>query len=357
MTTLDVLAKSRLSLNDLSTIDDLVRENALMQIIEIGKVASKFFRPDILTAEVHLHDSLMKLSNRATEMMDKQKQLAVEIASASEEKRAKITQEAMTRQHEIITRFQDEIRKLEQDHKQEIGQMTSMLQQIQQKIVGVGIGDIRQTTVIRDLKSACPMDDFSDENARKGGTDIVATVMEHGNSLGKVVISVKEVEKWSDFIPQIKKNMKEEQTDWAILVTKSFPSCALNEKMYVDTNGVLLVKTEYAPAAYMAIRHAVIYRHRAQSWLEDHEQSAGLHQQIMDVLKNWVNGEELRKILVSIDEADSATTQADDLLQKLQAHNEKQLKSTRELADKVRKSLQNCIMMLNGLKEALPLGG
>ncbi|MGI0016127.1 MAG: hypothetical protein ACREBU_22125, partial [Nitrososphaera sp.] len=103
------------------------------------------------------------------------------------------------------------------------------------------------------------------------------------------------------------------------------------------------------------LRHCVIYKHQAQHWIQSHQESTGLQQQIVAILHDWVNGDELKKVLASIDDANTAAIQADELLQKLQSHNEKQIKNTRELTDKIRGSLQNCSVALNGLKEKLPL--
>jgi hypothetical protein len=81
-------------------------------------------------------------------------------------------QEALQRQRDLATEFQREIRtlqeqrnKLEQDHNEELNRMNLALVEIQKKIVGVGIGHIGEIAVVKELKSACPDDDFSDERA------------------------------------------------------------------------------------------------------------------------------------------------------------------------------------------------
>src|SRR5438093_114488 len=171
---LDILRKAKLNVKDLALIEELLSQNLLMQIIELGKMASRYYSPEALGTEVQVQDSLRKLSEKETELMERQRQMVTDVANATEEKKAKITEEAMKRQQEIASRFQDEIIKLEGDHTHKVENMLTMLHQIQQKIGGVGIGDVRQTTVIRDLKSACLMDEFSEDKAKKGGTDIGA---------------------------------------------------------------------------------------------------------------------------------------------------------------------------------------
>ena len=69
------------------------------------------------------------------------------------------------------------------------------LVEIQKKIVGVGIGHVGEIAVAKELKSACPDDDFSDEKATKGETDITGKAKVKGSEMGTVVISVKREEK------------------------------------------------------------------------------------------------------------------------------------------------------------------
>ena len=59
---------------------------------------------------------------------------------------------------------------------------------ISTKIVGTGIGNVSEKTVIKDLKRAMTntMDSFSDERASKQGTDIVSTVREKGRDCGRI---------------------------------------------------------------------------------------------------------------------------------------------------------------------------
>jgi hypothetical protein len=359
----DLLDKLKLDVKDLSVIENLVNENVLMQIIELGKLASKYFKPETITTELQVKDSLKTLSEKATELMDKQRDLANNLVKASEEKKVKMTEEAIREQRELIEDFQGEIKKLQEQHnkveeerKAEIEKMNIALQQIQQKIVGVGIGQVRELSVIKDLKSACPEDDFTDEKAKKHGADIVATVRVKGHAIGKIVVSVKEHDSWnSDFIDQIKKNLREEQTDWGILVSKVFPSSALNEKLYVDGNGILVVKTEYAAAAYLSLRHAVIHKNQAETLVRNQQDRTNLQEQIIGVLRDWVQGSKLREILARIDEARNATIETEELMQKLQTYNERTIRSARDWQSKIRGYLQESNQILAELQERLPV--
>jgi hypothetical protein len=359
----DVLERHKLEIKDLATIENLVNENLLMQMVELGKLAAKYFKPETITTELQVKDSLRTLSEKATELMDKQRELAEGLVKASEEKKSKITEEAMQRHKELVEEFQEEIRRLQEQHtkidderKEELRRMNDALQQIQQKIVGVGIGQVRELSVIKDLKSACPEDDFTDEKAKKHGADIVATVKLKGHEIGKIVVSVKEHDSWnSDFMTQLKKNLREEQTDWGILVSKVFPSSALNGKMYVEANGILVVKTEYAPAAYLGLRHAVIHKNQAEAIVKNQKDRESLQEHIVGVLRDWVHGDKLQEILARIDDARKATVETDDLMQKLQTYNERQIKSAREWQSKIRGYLQESNQILADLQEKLPI--
>lgn len=347
--------------NDLILIESLVYKKSLMQILELGKLASKYLEPKSLGAEIQLKDSLLKLSEKGTEIMEKCKELAGEFVKTSEEKNTKITKEALDKETKLVIEFQNQIKKLQEDynkieqtHVQETEKLNLSIQQIRERILGTGIGGVRELTVIRDLKSACPEDEFSDKEALKHGADIVATIKVQGHVLGKIVISVKEEEKWDNsFIEQIQKNMNEQQTQWSILVTKTFPRSALNEKAYLDDNNILLVKAEYAPAAYIGLRHAVIQWNQAQTLIKSQEKRTTMQEHILKVLREWIQGTKFSEILSKIDEAVTATKETDDLMQKWQNYNDKQIKNTRDLQNKIRTSLFQCNDILTDLQTRL----
>ncbi|MGI0027836.1 MAG: DUF2130 domain-containing protein [Nitrosopumilaceae archaeon] len=356
-----LLEKLELDAEDLIKIQDLVRRKALIQALEMGTLTSKYLKPESLGTEIQVKESLSRLSEKATELIEKTSQLTDEFVKASEEEKTQITKEFLEEQKQDMLKFQDEIKKLQEDynelqekHTTEIEKLNSSMQQIHEKIIGTGIGGIRELTVIKDLKAACPEDEFSDEKAQKHGADIVAKVKVKGRALGIIVISVKDVEKWSStFIEQIKNNMNEEQTQWSMLVTKTFPSTALNEKAYLDDNGILLVKAEYAPAAYIGLRHAVIEWNQAQTWMKKQEEKTSMQEHILTVLREWIQGSKFSEILTKIDGAINASKDTDELMQKWQKYNEKQAKDARDLQNKIRGSLFQCNDILNDLQGRL----
>jgi gas vesicle protein len=356
-----LLERFELDMDDLDKIQNLVKNKSLMQAIEIGTLTSKYLKPESLGTEIQVKESLNKLSEKATDLMEKARDLADEFVKTSEEKKLEITKEHLDTQKEMIDNFQNEIKKLQEDYNKleerrnaEIEKLNLAITQVHEKIVGTGIGGVRELTVIKDLKAACPEDEFSDEEAQKHGADIVAMVKIKGHDIGRIVISVKDVEKWnSSFITQIKRNMDEQQTQWSMLVTKTFPSSALNDNAYLDSNNILLVKAEYAPAAYIGLRHAVIQWSQAQTLMKTQEAKTTMQEHILKVLREWIQGTKFSEILSKIDEAMNASKDTDDLIQKWQNYNEIQAKNARVLQNKIRTTLFQCNDILADLQNRL----
>ncbi|MGA7369678.1 MAG: hypothetical protein WBX01_11160 [Nitrososphaeraceae archaeon] len=75
---------------------------------------------------------------------------------------------------------------------------------------------------------------------------------------------------------QLLQNMEQTGTQVGILATKTFPTEALSEKMYVPhitnnpTNGtIMVVKLEFVALAYFALRQLVIQMNRQAEELEN----------------------------------------------------------------------------------------
>ena len=169
-------------------------------------------------------------------------------------------------------------------------------------------GDVAEEFTTRDHKSMFPYDEFSEEKAAKKGTDVVAKVKENGREWGTIVISVKSQDKWSsDFMTQARKNMDQENTPYALLVSGKFPRDALNDKGYdkSDKPGEIfwIVKPEYEPFAYGCIRHALIAAEKAKTVLKAQEERIRAQEEIVKAVKEWINGEGLQRTLHRIAEA------------------------------------------------------
>ena len=164
---------------------------------------------------------------------------------------------------------------------------------IQTRIAGIGIGKIGEKITVKELKAAFPSDRFTDEKARRAGTDVVSTVIENSREQGKIAISCKYDVHWStSFIEQLTKNMYQERTEFGILVTKSFPTEALDDKVhYLEDEKIMLVKPEFLPIAYGGFRRALLEWRSGKNNVKLIEEKYKDTQHIINKVTEWINQE------------------------------------------------------------------
>jgi hypothetical protein len=63
----------------------------------------------------------------------------------------------------------------------------------------------------------------------------------------------------------------------------------------------------------------------------------------------------MRELLSKIDDATRATLETDDLMQKLQAYNDRTIKNARDWQSKIRACLQDSHQIMTELEEKLPI--
>ena len=197
---------------------------------------------------------------------------------------------------------------LESEMKRVVAELQRTIESVNQKLDGTAIGKIGEIITIKDLKAVVSSDEFSEENAVKGGTDILATVKENSEAVGKIAISVKYDLAWkSEFITQLNKNMKQEGTNFGILVTKDFPREALSDKAYIKETRVggmiLVVKPEYVSVAYPGYRLAVIAEQDAKTTIKNMQEQLEKHQTINKAVMDWISGEGFLTATRNIDNA------------------------------------------------------
>jgi len=190
-----------------------------------------------------------------------------------------------------MKRFNPEKLATEAENKRIMTQLQKTVESVEAALKGTAIGKIGEQVTVIELKSAFPQDNFTDENANKGDTDIVGTVIENGKEQGTVAISCKYVEKWSNsFVQQLQKNKKQEKTEYGILVTKCFPSQALNDRVhYLEKEKILMVKPEFLSVAYGGYRREVIVWEIAKQSIQSHQQAEKEFGKILSVLTKWLN--------------------------------------------------------------------
>ena len=220
------------------------------------------------------------------------------------------------------------------------------------------IGDAGEIIAAKDLKSMYPDDEFSEEKATKKGADIVATVNENGRTWGTIVVSVKYQDKWSkDHEEQVRKNMYQETTEFALLVTKSFPADALNENGYDKSNNpremLWLVKPEYAKYAYGSIRYALIQGKKAAAVLKAQEARFQAQHGVIQVVKEWINGDGLVNTVHRLEEAKTRSTESSQIFEDIRAYLVRKCKHGKQLQEELRDDLEIAKNAIQDLKKFL----
>lgn len=168
------------------------------------------------------------------------------------------------------------ILEMEESHIREFEMIRKVLSDIRARINGNKIGFVQETITLSDLKSGCPYDRFTEEFSSKHGTDIVAYVRDGCKEIGIISISVKRQTKWdSKFLDQLSKNVDQDNSQWGLLVTTSFPNESLNDDIWTtfDKHGrlILMVKPRFAAIAYYAIRQIILYQNLLKNALKARE--------------------------------------------------------------------------------------
>ena len=243
----DVAREVGLDPSSAEMLHEKAHAGKLVPLVQLGSIAENYLKPEMLSLEAEFWKYVNK-------MMDKQRQLVKEISEAGEEGRT----EVIERYEKEMAEAREELEKLQSEHKETLDDIRDNLSVIGKKLVGAGMGKVGEAITIKDLQSAFTTDEFTDKRSDEKGADIIAEVREGTSAFGKAVVSVKYQEKWSgSFLQQLKGNMNEEGTRWGMLVTKAFPTNALNDKVYLTKDGHLVVKPEYASAVYFGLREAI----------------------------------------------------------------------------------------------------
>ena len=163
--------------------------------------------------------------------------------------------------YEIMEKFSA----IQNDTEKRLKGMEGFMEEIRNRLFGTDVGIAQEVVTISHLKAGCPYDSFSEEQATRHGTDILGFVRENGMEIGKISVSVKRTKSWSsEFLDQLDRNIKQDNSQWGLLVSTAFPREALNNTIwttYTKTRRmVLLVKPQLATIAYYAIREIVKYQ-------------------------------------------------------------------------------------------------
>ena len=328
---LDQEAAQRMGLNQSSIelINSKARDGTLVGLLELGLVAEQFMEP----SKLEIGTTVMKLFR---DMEDRHDRFVREISEAGEKERKKILED-----------YQKEHSEIEKEREKELKEIYDGLDSIKVKIVGTGIGKIAEQATIKELQAAFPRDDFTDKRSDEKGADIVAEVRDEGSSLGKIVVSVKYQEKWSgDFLRQLKDNIEEERAQWGLLVTRAFPSNALNDHAYLTNDGYFLVRPEYASIAYYGLREAVKVKCELSQKARDAEEALQQRQTAVSAIQEWVKGERFEELVKRLRIAREAAESAQKLVRDWQ-------KYSKNTGDKIFDKSQNIIDELTSSQDLI----
>jgi hypothetical protein len=292
-------AKVGLSIEELTNLDEYVKSGRMKDVINIAGIAMRWLG-DPEKTNVELQIKGLEQFIRELVSRDLSKEISEAIST-------------------MVQSRNDNVR----DH----NELKQSINAISTKLIGTGIGNVSEKTVMKDLKCAMAntMDSFSDERASKQGTDIVGTVKERGRDCGKISISVKNTEKWgSSFMVQLKKNMRDDGSRLGIIATKVFPAEALSEQMYIsqeveEGKTVIVVKLEYISLAYFALRHVAIHLFETQQTLKMKEEETDDVLKAFKTLVAYINGNDFQQSISHIDNAIKGAQETIGLLSQLRS--------------------------------------
>jgi len=334
----------------LQKIRDKLEHGNLCDILDLGEIAAKYLQPDRLGVEFQVHDSLEKLARRSEEIMQRQQDFLAKVAEGERSDRKELINQY---QQELLT-LKVELSQVQQKYSDGIAQLRGDLSQIRERLIGTGIGPVGEVLTIKELKAAFPTDYFADSQATRGGADIVAEVKDAGSSVGKIVVSVKYQGKWSgEFVAQLRKNLKQENAEFGILVSKTFPGDALSDKAYLTPEGCAVVKPEYCTIAYLGMRQAAIHLQRARLLMREEEDRLRMQERVTMAIRDWLSGDGFHKAVEDLELATQASKDTDILIQQWQNYAEERSSQVQKTQQKLRAYLIACSSLLNDLQSRL----
>ncbi len=221
---------------------------------------------------------------------------------------------------------------------------------------GTGKGDIAEIMTTERLRQTFKDDEFNTAEASKGGTDIIATVFDRKNEIGKISISVKNTKTWkNEFLEQLERNMEDDSSKVGILVTKKLPKRTSPTGEVVHNNGVMyfLVHHDHAAAIYASLRQVVIHMHETAQYLSSKEQELMRMGQISKALAQWITGDEYREILQTLEAINDDSKTTTDLLLHAQNAVIKDIKKACDKQQRIQQYVLNQQSLLKGLNDLL----
>lgn len=299
------LGRAGLTTDELLRLRQYIKDGTLGKMLTMSEIVLQRLDPTSTSVELSVSEALMKLSTMVGEKMD---------------------------------------------------QNNRVLSGISEKIAGPGIGEVFEMITTEELRQAFSQDEFDTTQAQKHGTDIIATVYERKNQVGKISISVKDTKVWTnEFIEQLEKNMKQDSTRVGILVSKKLPKRVNPTGEVFHNNGYLyfLVHPQYMKAIYGALRQVVIHIHDTDQYIVSKEQELMRIGHISKALAQWISGSEYQEIVNILEQINEASVETVEDLQQTENYVERQMKKACEKQRKIQKQILNQKSLLKGLTDLL----
>ena len=312
---LDVKRRKALGLlnGEFQVLSDVTKKGELGPILELGRIAQRHLSPKAISLEreyARVNGRLLDMSKTLL----REREADVRFDSKKEgQRRTQLLLEVEKKQEQLEKRRRD----IEAERLRETKQLRETMDSISRAIVTPkGSGNVGEIVTIKDLKTACPVDDFSDQKSDRKGVDIAATVNDKESEAGSVVVSVKYRRKWEGaFLDQIRRNMADEGADYGVLVTQVFPSDSLNDRVYFR-GPILVVKPPYAAIAYLAIREVVLLARHHKQRLSKEVDRLAVEEKLLSVVQEWVAGDKVTQVTSFIEAGIQSSNATDDAVER-----------------------------------------
>ncbi len=342
------MGRTGLSLEELEILNHRIKDGSIGHMLYLIDGIMKKADSGELDQEIEFKNQLDKIQDGQSQTDEQVSDIGKTILGEFEKSQTNFREE-------IDIHHKEMYEKNEEKHKV----IHAILEDIYKKLGGPKeIGNTGETITAKELKSMCTMDDFSEDKASKGGTDLVATVNQDGKSCGIIAVSVKYQEKWEQgFLTQIRKNLNQEDTNFGLLVTKVFPNDALNDKAYDKSSKhgevLWLVKPEYAALAYFCLHHVVVAYQKADAVIKEEEEKIRAQEQIAKTVREWITGKGFKNATHKIDDAIQRSTETSEALEKLKSYVGRNVDTLKKKQEELRENLGVAEEALDDLRSHL----
>jgi len=169
-------------------------------------------------------------------------------------------------------RFEKRVQEQEEARKQlenELKTTRERVKELETKIEQVPIfkGTEQETSLVKQLESVSrnTEDEFHIENESTLGEDILCKVVDQGTIVEELLIESKNVQRWkSDYVEQLKGDLRKRNLSFGILSTTAMPAQALNKHLYITKEGIWIASREATAIVYRARREFIVLLHRKE---------------------------------------------------------------------------------------------